>query len=85
MTHCLFDHGAVGVTARMEIKFRHPVSVDRPVHIRARLVRSSPPTHQLWAEISQDKQVKATAVGLFVDCPELLDPENEECLDLPHK
>ncbi len=69
MTHCLFDHGAAGVTARMEIKFRHPVSVDLPVRIRARLLRSSPPTHQLWAEIRQGDQIKATAAGLFVDRP----------------
>ena len=72
MTHCLFSQGATGVTARMEIKFRHPVSVDRAVHVRARLVRSSPPTHQLRAEIRQGDQIKATATGLFVDRPEWL-------------
>lgn len=72
MTHCLFDHGAAGVTARMEIKFRHPVTVEEPVQIRARIVRASPPTYQLRAEISQGERIKATATGLFVDRPELV-------------
>jgi len=72
MTHCLFDHGAAGVTARLEVKFRHPVKVDRPVRIRAKLVRSSSPAYHLRAEMRQGEQVKATATGLFVDRPALV-------------
>ena len=72
MTHCLFAHGQTGVTARMEVKFRHPVTVTEPVRIRAKLARSSPPAYQLRAELCQREQVKATATGLFVDRPELV-------------
>lgn len=70
MTNCLFAHGSAGVTARMEVKFRHPVAVDQPVRVRARVVRSSPPAYQLRAEMLQSRQIKATAAGLFVDRPE---------------
>lgn len=71
MTHCLFAHGSAGVTARMEVKFRHPVAVDAPVQVRARLIRSSPPGHQLRAELIQNDKLMATAIGLFVHRPEL--------------
>lgn len=71
MTHCLFAQGCAGVTAKLEIKFRHPVTVDSPVTVRARLVHSSPPGHQLVAELLQEKIVKATACGLFVVRPKL--------------
>jgi len=69
MTNCLFAHGCAGVTARMEVKFRHPVVADGPVNIRAKLVSSSPPVHELKAELLQERQVKATATALFFAKP----------------
>ncbi len=71
MTHCLFHEGCTAVTARMEIKFRRPVELEADVHVRARLVRSSPPAYQLRAELLQDGRVKASALGLFVHRPDL--------------
>jgi len=79
MTHCLFAHGCTGVTARMELKFRHPVMVNERVHIRAKLVRASPPAYQLKAELLQHEQVKTSATGLFVDRPELIAQETDAC------
>jgi len=85
MTHCLFSHGLTGVTARMEIKFRHPVAVGGQVQLRAKLVRSSSPAYHLEAELLQDRKIRATAVGLFVDRPEILDCREDECLRPQHE
>jgi acyl-coenzyme A thioesterase PaaI-like protein len=77
MTNCLFAYGCAGVTATMEVKFRQPVGVDAPVHVRARLIRSASSAHQLRAELLQADRVKATATALFVHRPAVLGPD--EC------
>ncbi len=79
MTNCLFAHGYVGVTATMEIKFRHLVAVDAPVRVRARLVRSASSALQLRAELVQNDRVRATANGLFVHRPALVSQDNGLC------
>jgi acyl-coenzyme A thioesterase PaaI-like protein len=67
MTNCLFAHGRCGLTAELCVRFRHPVSSGRPLRLRARLERSSPPLFVLRAELQQAGQVRATAVGKFMD------------------
>ena len=85
MTHCLFAHGCAGVTAKMEVKFRHPVMVDSPMTVRAKLVRSSPSAYHLRSELIQNERAKATATGLFVDRPQLNEQDNDVCLEMPRK
>ncbi len=85
MTHCLFAHGYVGVTATMAIKFRHPVAVDAPVRVRARLVRSASSAHQLRAELLQNDHVRATANALFVHRPALVNQDDGPCPEYPRE
>jgi uncharacterized protein (TIGR00369 family) len=67
MTHCLFAHGIVALTAEMTVRFRHPVLVGVPALVRAVVADSQPPLHVLHALIFQDGQLKARAVGKFVE------------------
>ncbi|MCE5266886.1 MAG: PaaI family thioesterase [Planctomycetaceae bacterium] len=67
MTNCLLAHGLVAVTFELNIRFRHPVATARPAVVRARLVASSQPIHELAAELLQDGQLKATAKAKFLE------------------
>ena len=69
MTNCLFAHGHNAVTGELNIRFRHPVITNRAATVRAWIERTSPPYHLLNAEVTQDEEVKARAVGKFVDQP----------------
>jgi len=71
MTNCLFAQGRTGVTARMELAFRHPVRASDGVTVRAWIERRSHPVYRLSAELVQDGQVKATANGVFMDRSDL--------------
>lgn len=66
MTNCLFAQGIAAVTAEMTVRFRHPITVSRPLLVKARITRSQPPLHVVEAEIVQDDQVKARASGKFM-------------------
>lgn len=67
MTNCLFAHGHVGVTADLQVRFRHPVITERPAQVRAWITASLRPLHELAAELVQGEQVMATARGKFVE------------------
>lgn len=67
MTHCLFAHGIIAMTAEMTVRFRHPILVDVPAQVRAVVADSQPPLHVLHARILQDGRLKARAVGKFVE------------------
>ena len=67
MTNCLFAHGRCGLTAELNVRFRHPVVSDTPLRLRACVERSSPPLYVLRAEIQQAGQVRATAIGKFME------------------
>ncbi|MBN1347434.1 MAG: PaaI family thioesterase [Phycisphaerae bacterium] len=69
MMHCMFARGICGVTAKLEVKFRHPVAVGRPATIRARLVGESPSVCELEAEIHQADRCCASAQGMFARQP----------------
>ncbi|MGC9455073.1 MAG: PaaI family thioesterase [Phycisphaerae bacterium] len=67
MTNCLFARGLTGVTAKLEVRFRHPVTVERSASVRAWVVRSGRPVHVLRAHVVQDGRVKAEATGTFME------------------
>lgn len=67
MTNCLFAHGRSAVTGDLRIRFRHPVTTDRPVTVSSRVERSSPPLHVMHAEIVQDGVVMAVGTGKFME------------------
>jgi len=66
MTNCLFAHGITAVTAEITVRFRHPVRLDTPLLVRARITQSQMPLHVAEAELVQDGRVKATATGMFM-------------------
>jgi len=71
MGYWLFAHGLAGVTAELNIRFRHPVRLGEPARAIAQLKRASHPHYVLEARLVQDGQVKAQATGTFLHKPEL--------------
>ncbi|NLW85600.1 MAG: PaaI family thioesterase [Planctomycetes bacterium] len=67
MTNCLFARGIVAVTAELTVRFRHPVQVGIPLVVQAEIVRRQQPLFVLEARIVQDGQLKARAVGKFME------------------
>ncbi len=67
MTNCLFSHGRCGLTAELCVRFRHPVLTAAPVRLRAWVERASPPLFVLRAEVEQEGQRRATAIGKLLD------------------
>ena len=70
MTNCLFARRVRGFTAKLEVRFRHPVKVGVNATIRARLVHEAPPLYVLEAELLQHDTVRAVAKGKFFGEPE---------------
>lgn len=66
MTNCLFARGHSGVAADLHVRYRHPVLTGVACALRAWIERCSAPLFVLRAELSQDGQCKATAVGKFL-------------------
>jgi uncharacterized protein (TIGR00369 family) len=66
MTHCLFAHGTVAVTAELKVRFRHPVKLGIPGQVRARRERHLGALHIVKAEITQEGQIRATATAKFM-------------------
>jgi len=69
MTNCLFARGVVAVTAEMTVRFRHPIRLDQPLVVRARVVDRLPPLYRVEAQALQAGQLMAKAAGKFMDCP----------------
>ncbi len=67
MTNCLFAHGIAAVTAEISVRFRHPIEVGSPLIVQARMSRLQKPLHVVEAEVIQNGQVKARAVGRFME------------------
>jgi acyl-coenzyme A thioesterase PaaI-like protein len=67
MTHCLFAHGKTGVTARLIVRFLHPLFIDQEATIRARMCEYSPPLYVLEAELVQDGKIRTKATAKFMD------------------
>jgi acyl-coenzyme A thioesterase PaaI-like protein len=66
MTNCLYANATTGVTGELKVRFRHPVATGRNAVVRAWIHDKAPPLHVLKAELLQDEQVKANAVGKFM-------------------
>ena len=73
MTNCMFAHGIPAITAELNVRFRHPVLIGQFATVRAWIERLSPPLHLLKAEVLQDEQLKATALGKFMEQHDLSD------------
>ena len=67
MTNCMFAHGHAAVTAELNVRFQDSVVIGEPATVRAWIDRSRPRLHVLKAEVVQNEQVKATAVGKFME------------------
>jgi uncharacterized protein (TIGR00369 family) len=67
MTNCLFAHGLSGVTAELNVRFRHPVRTGKVASVRAWIDQSLARLHYLQAEVTQDGQSMVTASGKFFD------------------
>ncbi len=70
MTNCLFAHGRVAVTADLTVRYRHPVTVNSPVTVRAWIRESSHGLHRMQAELVQGDRVLVTATGKFLERPD---------------
>lgn len=69
MTNCMFAHGYAAVTAELTVRFHHPVVIGEFATVRAWIDRSRSGLHVLKAEVVQNQQVRATAVGKFMEQP----------------
>ena len=78
MTNCMFAHERPAVTAELNVRFRHPIITDKTATVHAWVEDSTPPLHILKAEITQDGQLKATAIGKFMEQPSLTAEKNQE-------
>jgi acyl-coenzyme A thioesterase PaaI-like protein len=76
MGNCLFAQDLTGVTAEMKIRFKHIVELGRKATAKAWIKNCSDPLYILEAEIIQNEQVKAYAMGKFVNKPDLADKQN---------
>ena len=70
MTRCLMAHGEVAVTADLRVRFRRAVRIGRPAELHARVRDSRRGVHRVVAELSQDGQVCAHALGRFLAHPD---------------
>jgi len=71
MGQWLFAHGLSGVTAELNIRFRHPIQLGEAGTVLAELKRSSHPLYILKAQVVQNGQIMARATGKFVHKSEL--------------
>ena len=67
MTNCLFARGTAALTAGLNVTYKKPVRCGRPAQIKAWLVKSYPPLHELKAQLSQDGEILVTAEAKFME------------------
>lgn len=66
MTNCMFAHGYTALTAELNVRFHHPVIIGAPVKVRAWLEKDLFPLFLVGAEVLQNQELKASAVGKFM-------------------
>ena len=77
MSQCLNSLGLIGFTARLEVRFRHHVPLDQPVHFEARIVRrKSSLVETSGSAFLADGSIAAEATGRFM----LMDNERKSSL-----
>jgi acyl-coenzyme A thioesterase PaaI-like protein len=67
MTQCLFARNCKAHTARLEIRYRHPVMIGERSLLRAWVERSHSRLHLLRAELRQRDRVAAEAHATFIE------------------
>ena len=67
MTNCLFARGTAALTAGLNVTYKKPVRCGRPAQVKAWLVKSFPPLHELKAQLSQDGEILVTAEAKFME------------------
>lgn len=67
MTNCLFSRNIRAMTGELVVRFRHPVSVNSLIGLRARVLSSSPPLYRMRAEIFKEERLMAWAKAKFID------------------
>lgn len=78
MTHALFARGIVAVTARLSVRYRHPIRIDVPVVVRGWVIDANLPVCNVAAEIRQEGRLLAQASGLFMASPNTICPQESE-------
>ena len=67
MTQCLFAHGRQGLTAELKVRYRHGVTIEEPMTVRAWIKHSANRYHVLQAELHQKDCAKAIATAKFME------------------
>lgn len=66
MTHCLFGHEIMAVTAELKIRYRRPLAIGVPTEICAYLKESlADQVFKMTAVITQDQETKTEATATF--------------------
>lgn len=66
MTHCLFGHEIMAVTAELKISYKKPLVVGAPTCIRAALKEAlAEQIYKMTAVVSQNGETKAEAAAVF--------------------
>lgn len=66
MTNWLLMHGIAAVTMELNVQYRHVVALNRMACVQAQLKETTSAVYVLTAQIRQDEQTKARALGKFV-------------------
>ena len=75
MTNCLFLHGQIALTARLNVRFRHPVRTGMPAVVRSWIADTCRGFFQMKAELLQGGVLKASAEGVFMPAPLQIETE----------
>ena len=81
MGQWLFAHGLSGVTAELNVRFRHPIQLGEAGTVLAELEKASHPLYILKAQVAQNGQLMARATGKFIHKPELAKCAKCDCDD----
>ena len=65
MVNCLFAHGVVALTAEIKVRFRHPVMVNQPAVVKAKIAGYSKKLYNMTAALFQNNEMMAKAGGKF--------------------
>lgn len=71
MAYTLFFNGVRAVTARMEVRYRHPVHAGDMVRVEAQIVRDARKLADVEGRIMRGDELMVEAVGRFVRLGEL--------------
>ncbi len=67
MSQCMHSQGLAGLTARLEIRYRHSIPINQPVTFQAKIIKRKGSLVDLEAKaILEDGQVAAEATGRFM-------------------